>query len=83
MNYRWQRIFTRWNYDGGSRSPAGYLKAVYTRPGFLPRAAAALVLLAASVLGSHNLTLGIVIWVGVVVGILLLGYLIWLWGTRQ
>jgi hypothetical protein len=77
------RLFTGWNYDGGSRSPAGYLRAIYTRPGFAARAIAAVVLVVAAVLGTHDLVLGIAIWGAVVVGILVVGYLIWLWGTRR
>ena len=48
------RLFAGWNYDGGSRIPAGYLRAICNRSGFLARAAAALVLLAAAVLGTHT-----------------------------
>lgn len=76
-------LFSRWNYDGGSRSPAGYLRAIYTKPGFGYGLAAVLISGLAAMLRTHELVRFVAISAAVVVGILTVGYVIWLWGTRH
>lgn len=71
-----------WNYDGGSRSFLGYLRAMYRKPGFFGFVGAALLFAAAagrngSVLHSALIT------VGVLVGIVSLGFVVWRLGTED
>ena len=71
-----------WNYDGQSRSFLAYLRAMYRKPGFLGFLGAALLLAVAAGLHGPKLR-SAVIAVGILVGIVIVGFVVWRVGTED